>query len=105
MRLLILAPASILLAACGSNVPPMPEEERRATHAAPGTQRPAPTGNQDRDFARMMIAHHQGAIDMARTQLARGSDPGLRKLAGEIIADQEREIRMLNAYLEANGGR
>jgi uncharacterized protein (DUF305 family) len=40
-----------------------------------------------------------------RTQLARGSDPGLRKLAGEIIADQEREIRMLNAYLEANGGR
>jgi uncharacterized protein (DUF305 family) len=105
MRLLILAPACIFLAACGSNVPPMPEEERKMTHAAPGTQMPAPTGNQDRDFARMMIAHHQGAIDMSRAQLARGRDPGLKKMAGEIIAAQQREIAVLNAYLEANGGR
>lgn len=105
MRLLILAPACIFLAACGSNVPPMPEEERKIADAAPGTQMPAPTGNQDRDFARMMIAHHQGAIDMARVQLARGTDPGLRKMAGEIIAAQQQEIAQLNAYLDRTGGR
>ena len=83
----------------------MPEGERKLTNAAPGTQMPAPTGNQDRDFARMMIAHHQGAIDMSRRQLGRGTDPGLRKMASEIIATQQREIAALNTYLEANGGR
>lgn len=105
MRNLLLLPVPLLLAACGSNVPPMPAEERKVAHAAPGTQMPAPTGNQDRDFARMMIAHHQGAIDMARAQLARGRDPGLRRMAGEIIAAQQREIAELNAFLDRTGGR
>jgi uncharacterized protein (DUF305 family) len=50
-----------------------------------------------------MIAHHQGAIDMARTQLARGTDPKLRKMAGEIITAQEREIEELNAFLDGSG--
>jgi len=105
MKLTILGPATLLLAACGSNVPPSPEEERRAREAKPGMTMPAPTGNQDRDFARTMIAHHQSAIDMARTQLARGTDPALRKMAGQIIADQSREISEFNAYLDRTGGR
>jgi uncharacterized protein (DUF305 family) len=84
----------------------MPEQNGMAGHQnMPGMTMPSPTGNQDRDFARMMIAHHQGAIDMSRRQLARGTNPELRKMAGEIIAAQEREIRTLNAYLDANGGR
>ena len=86
-------------------MPPSPEAERKAREAMPGMAMPIPTGNQDRDFDRAMIVHHQGAIDMARTQLARGTDPGLRTMAGEIIADQQREIAQLNAFLDANGGR
>ena len=101
----LLLPAIALLAACGSNVPPSPEAERKAREAMPGMTMPLPTGNQDRDFARAMIAHHQGAIDMARTQLARGTDPGLRTMAGKIIADQQREIGELNAFLDRTGGR
>ena len=31
-----------------------------------------PTGNPDRDFAAMMIPHHQGAIDMAKVELIYG---------------------------------
>jgi len=104
MRLLILAPATILLAACGSNVPP-PDDSRSSTRTMPGMVMPAVTGDQDRDFAKMMIAHHQGAIDMARVQLARGKDPALRKMAGEVIAVQQREIAELNAYLDRSGGR
>ncbi|HWL81673.1 MAG TPA: DUF305 domain-containing protein [Roseomonas sp.] len=57
------------------------------------------SGNADRDFAQGMIAHHQGAIDMARTQLRYGKDPVLRKMAEEIIANQEQEIAVLRNYL------
>ncbi|MXP63280.1 DUF305 domain-containing protein [Roseomonas sp. M0104] len=58
------------------------------------------TGDPDRDFAAGMIAHHQGAIDMARVQLRYGRDPVLRKMAEEIIATQEQEIAVLRTYLE-----
>ena len=57
-----------------------------------------PTGNSDRDFATMMIPHHQGAIDMARVQLQHGKDPALLRLARKIIDDQEREIAQLRAW-------
>ena len=108
MRSPLLVASALLLAACGSNVPPSGAEENRANGGGryvPGMAMPSPTGNQDRDFAGMMIVHHQGAIDMARTQVARGSDPGLRKMAGEIITAQEREIAELNAFLDRTGGR
>jgi uncharacterized protein (DUF305 family) len=106
MRSPISALATLLLAACGSNVPPpMAEGNSMAAQRMQGMAMPPPTGNQDRDFARQMIAHHQGAIDMARTQLARGSDPALRKMAGEIITAQQREITQLNAFLDKTGGR
>ena len=104
MRLLILAPATLLLAACGSNVPPF-EEERNAAQTTPGMAMPPPTGDQDRDFARKMIVHHQGAIDMARQQLARGKDAQMRGMAGKIIGAQQREIAELNAFLDRTGGR
>ena len=104
MRTLIATAALLFLSACGSGGPP-PGNGAADDHARTGMAMPAPTGNQDRDFARMMIVHHQGAIDMARQQLARGSDPGLKKMAGEIVAAQEREIAELNAYLDRTGGR
>ena len=62
------------------------------------------TGDVDIDFRTKMIPHHQGAIDMARLQLAHGKDPELRKLAEEIIGAQENEIRFLNDWLARKGG-
>jgi uncharacterized protein (DUF305 family) len=57
------------------------------------------TGDPDKDFAGMMIPHHQGAIDMAEAELRFGKDQRLRKLAREIIAAQKREIAVMRAEL------
>lgn len=60
------------------------------------------TGNTDVDFVRGMIAHHQGAIDMAKVELEHGKDPAMRKLAEDIVAAQEGEIAMMKEWLEKN---
>lgn len=62
------------------------------------------TGNTDVDFVRGMIAHHQGAIDMARIELEYGKDPQIRALAEAIIKAQETEIAEMKAWLAKNGG-
>jgi uncharacterized protein (DUF305 family) len=58
------------------------------------------TGNADVDFVRGMIPHHQGAIDMAKVQLKHGKDQETRTLAQKIIADQEKEIEQMQAWLK-----
>ena len=57
-------------------------------------------GDADQDFARMMVAHHQGAIDMARVQLQHGSDPTLKAMAQKVVDDQTREIQQLQDWMK-----
>ena len=58
------------------------------------------TGEPDHDFVIMMIPHHQGAIDMAKALLLYGKDPQMRRLAQEIITDQESEIQLMQLWLK-----
>jgi uncharacterized protein (DUF305 family) len=58
-----------------------------------------PTDDPDRDFAAMMIPHHQGAIDMAKAELIYGHDPVLRRLAEGIIVEQQQEIELMQRNL------
>jgi len=62
------------------------------------------TGDPDRDFAAMMIPHHQGAIDMAEAELRFGKDERLRRLAQGIIVEQRQEIAVMQAILNEKGG-
>jgi uncharacterized protein (DUF305 family) len=59
-----------------------------------------PSCNSDVDFVRLMLPHHQAAIDMARTQLTYGKDPQMRRLAQEIITDQQSEIDLMRLWLK-----
>jgi hypothetical protein len=64
----------------------------------------APSGNADRDFALMMIPHHQGAINMAIVMLKYGRDERLRRLAQSIIVEQGQEIAYMRTLLEVPRG-
>ena len=61
------------------------------------------SGNSDMDFVRLMLPHHQAAIDMARAQLLYGTDPQMRRLAQEIITDQQSEIELMQLWLKQHG--
>ena len=58
------------------------------------------SGNTDADFVRLMIPHHQGAIEMAKVQLLYGKDQQMRRLAQEIITDQQLEIELMQRWLK-----
>lgn len=54
----------------------------------------------DEAFIDAMIPHHDGAIMMARMQLAGGADPELTTLAREIVREQSREIDEMQEWRE-----
>jgi hypothetical protein len=58
-----------------------------------------PSGDIDRDFVAMMSPHHQGAIDMAISELRYGKNEQLRRIAQEIIVDQMQEITAMNVAI------
>nr|WP_052392013.1 DUF305 domain-containing protein [Paraburkholderia bannensis] len=53
---------------------------------------PRPSGDVDLDFVAMMVPHHQGAIDMAEAELRYGKNEQLRRIAQEIVVEQQQEI-------------
>jgi uncharacterized protein (DUF305 family) len=84
------------------NVPPSLKTERPflAENAAAMTKMMndmtiKPTGNIDRDFVAMMVPHHQGAIDMAQAELRYGCEVKMRRIAQEIIVDQNQQITLM----------
>ena len=63
-----------------------------------GMHRSMPPGATDRDFVRLMLPHHQSAVDMAKAELQYGRDAELKMLAKAIVDDQQREIALMKAW-------
>ncbi|HEU0274364.1 MAG TPA: DUF305 domain-containing protein [Candidatus Udaeobacter sp.] len=58
------------------------------------------SGNTDIDFVRLMLPHHQAAVEMAKAELLYGKDPQMRRVAQEIITEQQLEIELMQRWLQ-----
>ncbi|MCT4353525.1 DUF305 domain-containing protein [Streptomyces sp. Je 1-79] len=54
----------------------------------------------DRKFAELMIAHHEGAVEMAETEQKDGRDATAKKLAADVVRTQTAEIAELRKILD-----
>ncbi|WP_113700716.1 DUF305 domain-containing protein [Nonomuraea lactucae] len=54
----------------------------------------------DKRFTQMMIAHHEGAIEMARTEQAKGVNPEAKELAKTIETSQQAEVEQMRKILD-----
>jgi uncharacterized protein (DUF305 family) len=81
----------------GMDMGGMSEEDMAALEAASGPEF-------DRMFLEMMIAHHRGAVEMAETEVADGSNPDAVAMAQEIVDTQNAEIQEMETLLAELGG-
>ena len=58
------------------------------------------TGDTDRDFLAMMIPHHQGAVDMCKTELRYGRSAQVLALCRSIVASQSSQIAQMRRLLQ-----
>ena len=81
----------------GMDMEGMSEEDMAALEAASRAEF-------DRMWLEMMIAHHRGAVEMARTEIAEGSNPDAVALAEGIADSQVAEIGEMETLLGELGG-
>ncbi len=61
------------------------------------------SGSMDKQFAQMMVPHHQSAIDMSKAYIKSGAhEEKLKTMANNIISSQQKEIGELKAWLDKN---
>ena len=83
----------------GANQEYMKSMERMSADMKKGMD-PDPT----KAWAKMMAAHHQGAIEMSQIVLKETKDPMIRKMAQKTIDDQTKEKKMLEEWTSKHGG-
>ncbi|MCH8611822.1 DUF305 domain-containing protein [Arsenicicoccus dermatophilus] len=116
--LAVAALATATLAGCGgsrdairtattSSVATTTAASATATSGSPtGSTSAATTGAHnaaDTMFSQMMIAHHQGALDMSALAATRAGSPEVKALAGRIAAAQQPEIVRMKGWLTSWG--
>ncbi len=72
------------------------DEDLSALRAASGTEF-------DKLYLKDMIAHHEGAVEMAKAEIAKGKDPAAKTLAQQITSSQEKEITEMRQLMAGLG--
>ena len=62
-----------------------------------------PVAEMDREFLRLMIAHHEGGVDMAEAGVDLGETEQVRTLARSIVQGQQNEIESMRRMLDERG--
>ncbi|MFC3688782.1 DUF305 domain-containing protein [Aquipuribacter hungaricus] len=70
----------------------MTEDDMSALEAAEGAEF-------DRLFLELMVAHHEGAVEMAQTELDEGENPEALGLAEQVVDTQQAEIERMRSLL------
>lgn len=99
LALLLLAPAATAYAQDSAMTEYMQAMDRMSADMKKGMDQDA-----TKAWAKMMIAHHQGAVDMSKTVLKETKDDTIRKMAQKGIAEQTKEIKELKDWLAKHGG-
>lgn len=60
------------------------------------------SGNADTDFAALMKVHHMGALEMAKLEVATGTNAQLKQMAQKMMTEQQKEIGELQNWLNTN---
>ena len=81
----------------GTGMEGMSTEDMAALEAASGPEF-------DRMWLEMMVIHHRGAVEMAQTEIAEGSNAEAVALAEEIADSQAAEIEEMETLLAELGG-
>ena len=84
----------------GDSAWPRLQDDMAAMHAAMASVEPS--DNDDVSFVSLMLPHHQAALDMATTELLFGTEPQIRRLAQEIVTDQQSEIALMRLWLRTH---
>ncbi|GHB30554.1 DUF305 domain-containing protein [Streptomyces chryseus] len=95
------------LTSWGEDVPKEDESAEHGGHSMSGMMTPEEMDKLEKSsgkafgtaFMEMMIKHHEGAIEMAKTEQSDGAYQPAKDMAGDIIASQSAEIERMNKLL------
>jgi uncharacterized protein (DUF305 family) len=88
----------------GKSSSPSSEMQQRMMKGSKESMQMKPSGDMDRDFARMMRHHHQMGVQMAEQEMKNGKDPKMKEMAGKIAESQKEEIKQFDEWLKTKGG-
>ena len=71
--------------------------------AAPSDIKPMAAPQDDHAFAMQIAEHHRQGIEMADQVIARGSNPAVKAMANRIKAEQQKDLKTLDAHIPRDG--